>query len=152
MLLSSIFLVLHFSSGILTKKQTCIVKLKLLSGCRFVNPVYFPQHFLYFFPLPHGQGSLRPTFCFFGGSGGAGSKEAGRVAGETALRGRQLCEDFAPRNGDTSDSGEGGAKRPAGLPSKLRSAAGDCVKILLPGTEAQGLAGSGEQRGRPNCR
>ena len=21
-----------------------------------------PQHFLYFFPLPHGQGSLRPTF------------------------------------------------------------------------------------------
>src|SRR5947207_1802881 len=22
----------------------------------------FPQHFLYFFPLPHGHGSLRPTF------------------------------------------------------------------------------------------
>src|ERR1039458_4145722 len=22
-----------------------------------------PWHFLYFFPLPHGQGSLRPTFC-----------------------------------------------------------------------------------------
>ena len=21
-----------------------------------------PQHFLYFFPLPHGQGALRPTF------------------------------------------------------------------------------------------
>jgi hypothetical protein len=24
--------------------------------------IYFPQHFLYFFPLPQGQGSLRPTF------------------------------------------------------------------------------------------
>jgi len=23
---------------------------------------YLPQHFLYFFPLPHGHGSLRPTF------------------------------------------------------------------------------------------
>lgn len=23
---------------------------------------YMPQHFLYFFPLPHGQGSLRPIF------------------------------------------------------------------------------------------
>src|SRR6266478_785718 len=24
-----------------------------------------PWHFLYFFPLPHGQMSLLPTFCFF---------------------------------------------------------------------------------------
>jgi len=23
-----------------------------------------PQHFLYFFPLPHGQGSFRPIFFF----------------------------------------------------------------------------------------
>jgi hypothetical protein len=23
---------------------------------------YLPQHFLYFLPLPHGQGALRPTF------------------------------------------------------------------------------------------
>ena len=23
---------------------------------------YLPQHFLYFFPLPHGQGSFLPTF------------------------------------------------------------------------------------------
>ena len=23
---------------------------------------FFPQHFLYFLPLPHGHGSLRPTF------------------------------------------------------------------------------------------
>jgi hypothetical protein len=26
------------------------------------NRAYCPQHFLYFFPLPQGQGSLRPTF------------------------------------------------------------------------------------------
>src|SRR4030095_1175667 len=25
--------------------------------------VFAPQHFLYFWPDPHGQGSLRPTFC-----------------------------------------------------------------------------------------
>jgi len=25
------------------------------------NSFYLPQHFLNFFPLPHGQGSLRPT-------------------------------------------------------------------------------------------
>jgi hypothetical protein len=34
------------------------------------SPAYLPQHFLYFFPLPHGQGALRPTFfstsCGFG--------------------------------------------------------------------------------------
>jgi hypothetical protein len=27
-----------------------------------VAPVQAPQHFLNFFPLPHGQGSLRPIF------------------------------------------------------------------------------------------
>jgi hypothetical protein len=35
-------------------------------GCAQVNfkkrKPYFPQHFLYFLPLPQGQGSLRPTF------------------------------------------------------------------------------------------
>jgi hypothetical protein len=25
------------------------------------EPLYVPWHFLYFFPLPQGQGSLRPT-------------------------------------------------------------------------------------------
>lgn len=37
----------------------------------------------------------------------------------------------------------------AGLSAELRLAAGNCVKILLPGTKPQGLAGSGEQTGRP---
>ena len=31
----------------------------------------------------------------------------------------------------------------AGLPAKLRLGVGSCVKILLPGTEPQGLAGRG---------
>src|SRR5713101_7053068 len=26
-------------------------------------PYYTPQHFLYFLPLPHGQGALRPIFA-----------------------------------------------------------------------------------------
>ena len=26
------------------------------------HSTYFPWHFLYFFPLPHGQGSFRPIF------------------------------------------------------------------------------------------
>lgn len=30
--------------------------------CRRKNDFYFPQHFLYFFPLPHGHGSFRPIF------------------------------------------------------------------------------------------
>ena len=69
-----------------------------------------------------------------------------RFAGETALSGRKLCEDFAPRDEATRVSGERGAKGPADLPAKLRLGVGSCVKILLPETEPQGLAGSGEQR------
>jgi hypothetical protein len=30
---------------------------------RPMEPYRAPQHFLYFFPLPHGHGSFRPTFC-----------------------------------------------------------------------------------------
>ena len=81
---------------------------------------------------------------------------AGQIAGGTALRGRKLCEDLAPRNGGTRLSGEGGAKRPADLPAELRLGAGSCVKILLPETEPQGFAGRGEQKakaaGRPRGR
>jgi hypothetical protein len=28
------------------------------------HPLYFKQHFLYFLPLPHGQGSFLPTLTF----------------------------------------------------------------------------------------
>ena len=57
-----------------------------------------------------------------------------------------MCEGFAPRNEGIRLSGEGGAKRRAGLPAELRLGVGSCVKILLPGTKPQGLAGNGEQR------
>ena len=52
---------------------------------------------------------------------------------------------FAPRNGATRASGERGANRARGKPAGPRWGRGNCVKILLPGTEEQGLAGSGEQ-------
>ena len=59
---------------------------------------------------------------------------------------RRECEDFAPRNEDTRVRGERGAKR-GGRRSRGRvKSGGGNVKILLPGTEVQGLAGSGEQR------
>ena len=61
-------------------------------------------------------------------------------------RGRRKCEDFAPRNGGTRPSGERGAKRGGRrVRGRVKSGGGN-VKILLPETEAQGLAGSGEQR------
>jgi len=57
-----------------------------------------PQHFLYFLPLPHGQGSLRPILgCWMvagatdgaGGAGGAGTAKGARRVGVTCgLRGR----------------------------------------------------------------
>ena len=33
-----------------------------LVGTRFIASAYAPWHFLYFLPLSHGHGSLRPTF------------------------------------------------------------------------------------------
>ena len=48
-----------------------------------------------------------------------GSKETGRCAGENAFSGRQLCEDFAPRNEGIRICGQGGAKRPARAPAEF---------------------------------
>ena len=59
---------------------------------------------------------------------------------------RRECEDFAPRNGGTRVNGEWGAKRGGRRSRGREKTGGGNVKILLPGTEAQGLAGSGEQR------
>ena len=66
----------------------------------------------------------------------AGSKErASPDAREVEIR-RRKCEDFAPRNEGTSDSGERGAKRGGcRVPEKLKSGGGN-VKILLPETKA----------------
>ena len=56
-----------------------------------------------------------------------------------------FCEDFAPRDGGTRPCGERGANRAAEMPAEGRRRRGISVKILLPETVAQGLAGSGEQ-------
>ena len=70
---------------------------------------------------------------------------AGRFAGERALRGRKLCEDFAPRNGAARVYGGRGANRAAEKPAACRERRGTSVKILLPETNPQGFAGGGEQ-------
>ena len=75
--------------------------------------------------------------CFFRSSTKkTGTKNAGVPdAGEIALFGRKLCEEFAPRNEGVRLSGEGGANRPGRLPAKLRFPTGSCVKNLLPETK-----------------
>ena len=56
-----------------------------------------------------------------------------------------MCEEFAPRNGTARASGERGANRALEKPAGLDLRRGICVKNLLPETELQGLAVSGEQ-------
>ena len=56
-----------------------------------------------------------------------------------------MCEDFAPLDGRTRPRGEGGANRASKKPAGPGGRRGNCVKILLPETEPQGFAGSGEQ-------
>ena len=76
----------------------------------------------------------------------AWGEEAAGMSGRKGEIRRRKCEDFAPRNGGTRPSGERGAKR-GGRRERGGAKSGDGnVKILLPGTEVQGLAGSGEQR------
>ena len=79
---------------------------------------------------------------------GGGSKErAPPGAREVEIR-RRKCEDFAPRNGATRVCGERGAKGKSRRAAEREKSGGGNVKILLPGTELQGFAGSGEQRER----
>jgi len=52
-------------------------------GLAFSCVFFKPQQFLYFFPLPQGQGSLRPTLARAGGTA------AGKASG-VALR-QNLC-------------------------------------------------------------
>ena len=60
---------------------------------------------------------------------------AGPIAGETALSGRKLCEEFAPRNEDIRLSEERGANQSARAPAKPCIPAGSYVKNLLPETK-----------------
>ena len=56
-----------------------------------------------------------------------------------------MCEEFAPRNGAARVCREREANRALEKPAGLGRRRGNCVKILLPETEPQGFAGSGEQ-------
>ena len=79
------------------------------------------------------------------GFAGRGEQTAPWKSGRHRAAARNLCEEFAPRDGAARVSGEGGANRAlekAAGPGRRR---GNCVKILLPETEPQGLAGNGEQ-------
>ena len=58
---------------------------------------------------------------------------------------RNFCEDFAPRDEAARLCEERGANRAAVKAAGGRRRRGISVKILLPGTEPQGFAGSGEQ-------
>ena len=64
--------------------------------------------------------------------------------GEAPKRRRQ-CEDFAPHNEGIRPSGERGANKSGRRAPGRRQSAGGNVKILLPDTKVQGLAGRGEQ-------
>ena len=62
---------------------------------------------------------------------------AGPIAGETALFGRKLCEEFAPRNEDIRLSGGRGANRP-----RTRAAISEsCGSWFAPGNRNQRLSG-----------
>ena len=79
--------------------------------------------------------TLHTAFFDFG-TKKTGTKNAGvQAAGETALFGRKLCEEFAPRNEGIRLSEERGANQSARAPAKLHFPAGSCVKNLLPGTK-----------------
>ena len=65
---------------------------------------------------------------------------------------RNFCEDFAPRDGGARLCGERGANRAAEMSAEGKRRRGISVKILLPGTVAQGFAGSGEQIAPRKCR
>ena len=78
-------------------------------------------------------------------SGERGANRALEKAGRPRPVARNLCEEFAPRNGAARASGERGANRALEKPAGLDLRRGICVKNLLPETELQGLAVSGEQ-------
>src|SRR3972149_85339 len=69
-----------FSSQPETKIHTCAILRFVFHASAFSLTrtvyVFVPQHFLYFLPLPHGHGSLRPTLgcCWWTGwpAGGVG--------------------------------------------------------------------------------
>ena len=75
----------------------------------------------------------------------AGSKPRHGKGRRPSVSARELCEEFAPRNGAARASEERGTNRAAEKAAGGRRRRGISVKILLPGTKLQGLAGRGEQ-------
>ena len=76
---------------------------------------------------------------------GAGSKPRLETPGRHWAAARNLCEEFAPRNGAARVRGEVGANRALEKAAGLGRRRGIYVKNLLPGTKLQGFAGSEEQ-------
>src|SRR5580692_6729976 len=85
---------------------------------RLVNGHYLPQHCLYFFPLPHGHGSLRPTL----GPVRTGLALALACASAAAAASFTTSLAFLP-----SAEGAGAA---AGLPSALACECSVCRGVL----------------------
>ena len=81
-----------------------------------------------------------------------GANRAAEMSAAGHAVARNFCEDFAPRNGGAKLYGERGANRAAKMPVKGMRRRGISVKILLPGTVAQGFTGSGEQIAPRKCR
>ena len=77
-----------------------------------------------------------------------GSKETGRCAGENAFRGRQLCEDFAPRNEGIRICGQGEQR---GRPDRRRSLRTPARKANEFGFRTQ-TPGSQKEKRRPGRR
>ena len=74
----------------------------------------------------------------------SGRGGANKCPGEAPKR-RRKCEDFAPHNEGIRPSGERGANKSGRRDPGRRQRGGGNMKILLPDTKAQGLAGNGEQ-------
>src|SRR5215831_278762 len=81
--------------------------------------LHAPWHFLYFFPLPQGQGSLRPTFSLLRWTvcGGAGSSPR--------LSLRRI-------GGGAEGTGGGGASPLAAWTRKSRSRESDLIRSIIP--------------------
>ena len=79
------------------------------------------------------------------GIAGSGEQTAPQKRPLGAACGVGNGEDFAPRNGAERVSEERGANRASEIAAGGSLRRGKCVKILLPETELQGIAGRGEQ-------
>ena len=81
---------------------------------------------------------LLPKRNYKGLRGGGSKEKEPPSAWEGEIR-RRKCEDFAPRNGVTRVSGEGGAKRKSYRATERAKSDGGNVKILLPKTDPKSL-------------